>query len=522
MRQFAPVRDEAAAVGAIGRAIGQSQRSQRLSSEPPIPSGRSPRPAISATFREADTCVGDRRPISNGASLATDMGMPGRPESPASLAKHPSGKVATGSGWKRAKQAIARIALSGTALSVSNPQSGGDRSRDPPAYSTLGFGVPTPEPLAEAAQRHRASPQDKGCSRSAGRSEPETTLIRSASVNRSASVLRKSGFGNRRQPTEKPRLTTMKEQTKQNYKRVLDELRIRFDELRQLVRIISSAGMQKFDLDVGTPVFHDTRGPGQIIAIDFKDARGKPYAVRFAGGEVHQYNAASAAKLKSLTKRGDLQFSKFTARKASLAHLSTDDDYVDIDASVVGRAACTQDASGQLAIHRAVVSVFPVLCAPVLKWTKQNVQRHQGTEAVTLLLAAGDSEQVVIQASWYPRHTARCFKLHVIPRGRTLPGCFHALRPLRCLEVSAALGGWSQPMLHRTIKGESHSTGLQCALSLLFCVDCICARSCPRWILRLSGACRQFGWVVQLTGSAKIAAQLLQVRGRSDAHRRVV
>ena len=344
---------EAAAVGAIGQAFGQSQR---RSSEPPIPSGRSPRPVISATFREADTCVGDRRPISNGASLATDMGMPGRPESPASLANHPSGKVATGSGWKRAKQAIARIALSGTALSVSNPHSGGDRSRDPPAYSTLGFGVPTPKPLAEAARRHRASPQDKGFSRSVDRSEPETTLIRSASVNRSASVLRKSAFGNRRQPTEKPRLTTMKEQTKQNYKRVLDELRIRFDELRQLVRIISSAGMQKFELNVGTTVFHQTHGPGQIIAIDFKDARGKPYVVRFAGGEVHQYNVASAIKLKSLMKRGDVQYSKFSARKASLAHLSTDDDFFDVDASVVGRAACTQDASGQLAIHRAVVS----------------------------------------------------------------------------------------------------------------------------------------------------------------------
>jgi hypothetical protein len=282
--------------------------------------------------------------------------MPGRPESPASQANHPSGKVATGSGWKRAKQAIARIALSGTALSVSNPHSGGDRSRDPPAYSTLGFGVPTPKPLAEAAQRHRASPQDKGFGRSVDRSEPETTLIRSASVNRSASVLRKSGFSNRRQPTEKPRLTTMKEQTKQNYKRVLDELRIRFDELRQLVRIISSAGMQKFDLNVGTTVFHQTRGPGQIIAIDFKDARGKPYVVRFAGGEVHQYDVAIAIKLKSLTKRGDVQYNKFSARRASLAHLSTDDDVVDVDASVVGRAACTQDASGQLAIHRAVVS----------------------------------------------------------------------------------------------------------------------------------------------------------------------
>jgi hypothetical protein len=148
----------------------------------------------------------------------------------------------------------------------------------------------------------------------------------------------------------------MKEQTKQNYKRVLDELRIRFDELRQLVRIISSAGMQKFDLNVGTTVFHQTRGPGQIIAIDFKDARGKPYVVRFAGGEVHQYDVAIAIKLKSLMKRGEVQYNKFSARRASLAHLSTDDDVVDVDASVVGRAACTQDASGQLAIHRAVVS----------------------------------------------------------------------------------------------------------------------------------------------------------------------
>jgi hypothetical protein len=37
-----------------------------------------------------------------------------------------------------------------------------------------------------------------------------------------------------------------------------------------------------------------------------------------------------------------------------------------------------------------------------LKPAKPNVQRHQGTEVVTLLLTAGDSEQVVIQASWYP------------------------------------------------------------------------------------------------------------------------
>ena len=101
------------------------------------------------------------------------------------------------------------------------------------------------------------------------------------------------------------------------------------------------------------------------------------------------------------------------------------------------------------------------------------------------------------------------------------PERLSALRPLRCIEPSAAFGGCAQPMVHRTIKGESHSTGRRCARIRL-----AAPTRGPRWILGLElkwilcfrCSCTAVRWGMQVTGSVKIAAQLLQVRTRSTEY----
>jgi hypothetical protein len=63
------------------------------------------------------------------------------------------------------------------------------------------------------------------------------------------------------------------------------------------------------------------------------------------------------------------------------------------------------------------------------------------------------------------------------------------LRPLRCIEPSAAFGGCAQPMVHRTIKGESHSTGRRCAW-----IRRAAPTRGPRWILCLRCLCTAVRW----------------------------
>ena len=153
------------------------------------------------------------------------------------------------------------------------------------------------------------------------------------------------------------------------------------------------------------------------------------------------------------------------------------------------------------------------------------VQRHSATEAVTLLLAMFPPRQVLEPASCRPccvgYHAVACYAVGY----HAAPERLSALRPLRCIEPSAAFGGWAQPMVHRTIKGESHSTGRRCARIRL-----AAPTRGPRWILGLElkwilcfrCSCTAVRWGMQVTGSVKIAAQLLQVRGRQNTKRRAV
>ena len=55
-----------------------------------------------------------------------------------------------------------------------------------------------------------------------------------------------------------------------------------------------------FCLVKGTKVRHATRGPGEVIALDWNEKRGKPVFVQFENGEVHHYSMESAAKLEAV------------------------------------------------------------------------------------------------------------------------------------------------------------------------------------------------------------------------------
>ena len=63
-----------------------------------------------------------------------------------------------------------------------------------------------------------------------------------------------------------------------------------------------------FCLEKGTKVRHATRGPGEVVALDWNEKRGKPVFVQFENGEVHHYSMESAAKLEiasgTMTKSG--------------------------------------------------------------------------------------------------------------------------------------------------------------------------------------------------------------------------
>ena len=161
----------------------------------------------------------------------------------------------------------------------------------------------------------------------------------------------------------KPRTVfrSVKEIARSHYKILLGELLERFAEQRQLDRIVqsASAGVQKFELVIGTMVRHETRGPGQIIDIDFNDPRGKPYTVRFARGEVHKYNADSTLKLISLvgSEAADSSVARYpgnsrvsSSRRASVTEtlgLESGDETETLSHKL--------DIDGQPAIHRAVV-----------------------------------------------------------------------------------------------------------------------------------------------------------------------
>ena len=154
---------------------------------------------------------------------------------------------------------------------------------------------------------------------------------------------------------------SVKEIARSHYKILLGELLERFAEQRQLDRIVqsASAGVQKFELVIGTMVRHETRGPGQIIDIDFNDPRGKPYTVRFARGEVHKYNADSTLKLISLvgSEAADSSVARYpgnsrvsSSRRASVTEtlgLESGDETETLSHKL--------DIDGQPAIHRAVV-----------------------------------------------------------------------------------------------------------------------------------------------------------------------
>ena len=152
---------------------------------------------------------------------------------------------------------------------------------------------------------------------------------------------------------------------------MLSELRTRFVELEELLGMVVDSGAQNFELNVGSIVHHPTRGPGQIVRIDFRSPRGKPYRVMFGRGEVHEYNAESALKLKGL-KVDELAQSKMSRRRLSLANVlnlgtagddrpkdspSTPNSQAERIATLFGEKASQEDAKKQLLLHRAVVRV---------------------------------------------------------------------------------------------------------------------------------------------------------------------
>ena len=169
----------------------------------------------------------------------------------------------------------------------------------------------------------------------------------------------------------------VKDFQKRRHLEVLSELQTRFVELEELLGMIVDSGAQNFELNVGSIVHHPTRGPGQIVRIDFRSPRGKPYRVKFGKGEVHEYNAESALKLKGL-KVDELAHSKASRRRLSLAYVvnlgtagddqfrvspslkvppSTPNSHAKQIATMLGEKTSQEDAKKQLLLHRAVVRV---------------------------------------------------------------------------------------------------------------------------------------------------------------------
>jgi hypothetical protein len=69
----------------------------------------------------------------------------------------------------------------------------------------------------------------------------------------------------------------------------------------------------------GTKVMHSRRGPGEVLALDWTEKRGKPVFVQFENGEVHSYSLESATKLKIV---GDKQSGdNDSAPRDSVAHV---------------------------------------------------------------------------------------------------------------------------------------------------------------------------------------------------------
>ena len=55
------------------------------------------------------------------------------------------------------------------------------------------------------------------------------------------------------------------------------------------------------DLLAGTRVWHKTRGSGTVTSVDLANERGKPYTVKFDGGDVHRYSIESMTKMRLLS-----------------------------------------------------------------------------------------------------------------------------------------------------------------------------------------------------------------------------
>jgi hypothetical protein len=188
---------------------------------------------------------------------------------------------------------------------------------------------------------------------------------------------REHSFVRLRSGTEAGDVRHVKDVQKRRHLEMLSELRTRFIELEELLGMLVDSGAQNFELNVGSIVHHPTRGPGQIVRIDFRSPRGKPYRVKFGKGEVHEYNAESALKLKGL-KVDELAHSKASRRRLSLAYVvnlgtagddqfrvspslkvppSTPNSHAKQIATMLGEKTSQEDAKKQLLLHRAVVRV---------------------------------------------------------------------------------------------------------------------------------------------------------------------
>ena len=140
--------------------------------------------------------------------------------------------------------------------------------------------------------------------------------------------------------------------------------------------MVVDSGAQNFELNVGSIVHHPTRGPGQIVRIDFRSPRGKPYRVMFGRGDVHEYNAQSALKLKGL-RVDEVATARMSRRRLTLMNVlslkpgddrfraspslrvppATPNSQAKQIATLFGEQASEEYAKKQLLLHRAVVRV---------------------------------------------------------------------------------------------------------------------------------------------------------------------